>query len=55
MRLRVRKRSGKPLGNFVAHRHGAEEARIDQAVHHLRLLRQHVGEARRGTQDHAKQ
>jgi len=36
---------------FTLVRHRAEEARVDQPVHELRLPRQHVGKPRRGAED----
>ena len=36
-------------------RHGAEKARIDHAIHQLRLARQHVTEARRRTEHQGHQ
>ncbi len=42
-------------GQFLAVRHRAEETRIDQAVHDLRLPRQHVAEPRRRAQDQRHQ
>ena len=52
---RVLQRRRQPLGQFLAVRHRAEEARIDQAVHDLRLARQHVAEPGRGTKDQRHQ
>ena len=43
--IRVRQRRRQPRRQFALVRHRAEEARIDQPVHDLRLPRQHVAEA----------
>ena len=40
-----------PRRQFTLVRHRAEEARIDQPVHDLRLPRQHVAKPRRGAED----
>ena len=48
--IRVRQRRREPRRQFALVRHRAEEARIDQPVHDLRLPRQHVAETRRCAQ-----
>ena len=53
--IRIRQGSRQPRRQFALVRHRAEEARIDQAIHDLRLPRQHVAEPRRGAQDQRHQ
>ena len=53
--IRVLQRRRQPPGQFMLVRHGAEEARIDQPVHDLRLPRQHVAEPRRRAEDQRHQ
>ena len=53
--IRIRQRRRQPRGQFALVRHRAEEARIDQAIHDLRLPRQHVAEPRRGAEDQRHQ
>ncbi len=44
-----------PRGQFALVRHRAEEARIDQPIHDLRLPRQHVAETRCRAEDQRHQ
>ena len=53
--VRVLQRRRQPRRQFLLVRHRAEEARIDQPVHDLRLARQHVAEPRRGAEDQRHQ
>ena len=52
---RILQRRRQPRRQFLLVRHRAEEARVDQPVHDLRLSRQHVAEPRRGTEDQCHQ
>ncbi len=52
---RVLHRGREPRRQFLPVRHRAEEARIDQAVHELRLPRQHLAEPRRRAQNQRHQ
>ena len=51
---RLRERGVEPPAEFRVVRQGAEEARIDQRVHHLRIARQRVGEPRRDAEHEAR-
>ncbi len=53
--IRVRQRRCEACGQFSLVRHRAEEARIDQPVHDLRLPRQHVAEPWRGAENQRHQ
>ena len=53
--IRVRQRRRQPRRQFALVRHRAEEARIDQPVHDLRLPRQHVAEPRRRAENQRHQ
>ena len=53
--VRVLQRRRQPRRQFLLVRHRAEETRIDQAVHDLRLARQHVAEPRRRAEDQRHQ
>ena len=51
----LRDRCREPSLQLLPIRQRAEEARIDQCVHDLRIARQSVGEAGRGADDHRQQ
>ena len=53
--VRVLQRRRQPRRQFLLVRHRAEETGIDQAVHDLRLARQHVAEPRRRAEDQRHQ
>ena len=53
--IRIRQCRRKARGQFALIRHCAEEARIDQPIHDLRLPRQHVAEPRGGTENQRNQ
>ena len=53
--IRILQRRRQSLRQFPPVRHRAEETRIDQSVHQLRLARQHVAEPRRGAEDQRHQ
>ena len=52
---RLRERRGEPSAELGVVRQRAEEARIDQRIHHLRMVRQDVGEPRRGAEHEREQ
>ena len=52
---RLRKRGVEPPAEFGVVRQRAEEARIDQRIHHLRIARQRVGEPRRDAEHKSDQ
>ena len=52
---RLRQRRVEPLAQLRVVRQGAEEARIDQRIHHLRMARNDVGEPRRGAEHQSDQ